>query len=105
MQHTYLASAHPLFGLHILPSPIMPSARCDSGAKSPLAPTVPFSGTHGRQLAVAKTNVSGKEKNEKQVKKHLKILSYQNQIVVFVCHLNFFISIVSCTITNTFGYH
>ena len=45
---THLASDHPLRGLHILPSPIIPNARCDKGAKSPLAPTVPFSGTHGR---------------------------------------------------------
>lgn len=75
MQHTYLASAHPLFGLHILPSPIMPSARCDSGAKSPLAPTVPFSGTHGRQLAVVKTNVSG---NAERKRTKNKIKAFEN---------------------------
>lgn len=48
---TYLASAHPLFGDHILPSPISPRARCERGARSPLAPTVPFSGTKERQDA------------------------------------------------------
>ena len=48
---TYLASPQPLSGLHILPSPIIPSARCERGAKSPDAPTVPFSGTQGRQDA------------------------------------------------------
>lgn len=37
--------------LHILPSPIMPSAKWAKGAKSPLAPTVPCSGTQGRQEA------------------------------------------------------
>ena len=48
---TYFASPHPVCGLHICPSPINPSARCDKGARSPLAPTVPCSGTHGKQLA------------------------------------------------------
>lgn len=48
---TYLASAHPLLGDHILPSPISPRARWERGARSPLAPTVPFSGTKDRQDA------------------------------------------------------
>ena len=48
---TYLASAHPLLGDHILPSPISPRARWERGARSPLAPTVPFSGTKERQEA------------------------------------------------------
>lgn len=48
---TYFASAQPLFGDHILPSPISPRARWESGARSPLAPTVPFSGTKERQEA------------------------------------------------------
>ena len=48
---TSLASPQPVVGLHILPSPIIPRAKCDNGAKSPLAPTVPCSGTHGRQDA------------------------------------------------------
>lgn len=49
---TYLASAHPLLGDHILPSPISPRARWERGARSPLAPTVPFSGTKDRQDAI-----------------------------------------------------
>lgn len=48
---TYFASAQPLFGDHILPSPISPRARWERGARSPLAPTVPFSGTKERQEA------------------------------------------------------
>ena len=35
----------------MVPSPISPRAMWDRGAKSPLAPTVPFSGTNERQLA------------------------------------------------------
>lgn len=48
---TYLASPHPVSGLHIWPSPIIPSAKWASGARSPLAPTVPCSGTHERHEA------------------------------------------------------
>jgi hypothetical protein len=39
-------------GLHIWPSPIRPRARWERGARSPLAPTVPCSGTHDRQEAL-----------------------------------------------------
>ena len=45
-------SAHPVLGPQSFPSPIIPRAMCDRGAKSPLAPTVPFSGTQGVQPAV-----------------------------------------------------
>lgn len=48
---TYFASAHPLLGDHIFPSPISPRAKCERGARSPLAPTVPFSGTKDKQDA------------------------------------------------------
>ena len=50
---TCLASAQPVCGLHMSPSPIRPRARCDRGARSPLAPTVPFSGTHDRHDSTA----------------------------------------------------
>ena len=49
---TYLASPHPVSGLHMWPSPINPRARCASGARSPLAPTVPCSGTQDKQDAM-----------------------------------------------------
>ena len=49
---TYLEFSHPVSGLHIFPSPMRPRAMCERGARSPLAPTVPCSGIHGRQLAV-----------------------------------------------------
>ena len=48
---TILASAQPVFGLHISPFPMSPRARWARGARSPEAPTVPFSGTQERQLA------------------------------------------------------
>jgi hypothetical protein len=54
-KHTYLASPHPLCGDHTLPSPIIPIARWDNGTRSPLAPTVPFSGTHDKQDAENKS--------------------------------------------------
>ena len=47
-------SAHPVFGPHIFPSPIRLRATCESGAKSPLAPTVPFAGTYGTHPAKRK---------------------------------------------------
>ena len=46
---TRLACAQPVLALHILPSPMNPSARWARGARSPEAPTVPCSGTHGMQ--------------------------------------------------------
>uniref|UniRef100_A0A6B0UMR9 Putative secreted protein n=1 Tax=Ixodes ricinus TaxID=34613 RepID=A0A6B0UMR9_IXORI len=49
---TYLASPQPVSGLHIFPSPISPSAKCARGARSPLAPTVPCSGTQDRHDAL-----------------------------------------------------
>lgn len=49
---TSLAWLQPVFGLHILPSPNTPSARCAKGAKSPLAPTDPCSGTQDKHEAV-----------------------------------------------------
>jgi len=50
--HTFAASSKlRVVGLHILPSPINPRVRWARGAKSPLAPTVPFSGMYGRQSA------------------------------------------------------
>ena len=52
LSSTYLASPQPVWGLHMWPSPIKPKARCDKGARSPEAPTVPCSGTHGRHDAV-----------------------------------------------------
>lgn len=48
---TSLASLQPVFGLHIFPSPNTPSAKWAKGAKSPLAPTDPCSGTQDRQEA------------------------------------------------------
>ena len=54
LEFTYAASPQPVCGLHICPSPINPSAKCDKGARSPLAPTVPCSGTHGKQLSAKK---------------------------------------------------
>lgn len=51
LDRTYFASAHPLLGDHIFPSPISPRAKCERGARSPLAPTVPFSGTKDKQDA------------------------------------------------------
>ena len=45
-------SAQPVFGPHIFPSPIKLRATWESGAKSPLAPTVPFAGTYGAHPAV-----------------------------------------------------
>lgn len=48
---TALAWAQPLCGDHILPSPIRPRARWASGARSPLAPTVPCSGTQDKHEA------------------------------------------------------
>ena len=53
-QLTSAESAQPLLGLHILPSPIIPRARWAKGAKSPLAPTVPCSGTKGTHEAAKK---------------------------------------------------
>jgi len=50
-QHTHFALSHLVSGLHIFPSPIIPSARWLKGARSPLAPTVPCSGIYGRQEA------------------------------------------------------
>ena len=48
---TSSALAHPLSGLHIMPLPIKPRARWAKGQRSPLAPTVPCSGTWERQEA------------------------------------------------------
>lgn len=48
---TSFAGAQPVSGLHIWPSPIIPSAKCANGAKSPLAPTDPCSGTQDKQDA------------------------------------------------------
>ena len=53
---TVNASVHPVFGPHICPSPSRPSARWASGPRSPLAPTVPFSGTSDTQPAKQKQN-------------------------------------------------
>ena len=53
---TVNASVHPVFGPHICPSPSRPNARWASGPRSPLAPTVPFSGTSDTQPAKQKQN-------------------------------------------------
>ena len=45
---TSLAIPHPVSGLHMFPSPRRPRARCASGARSPLAPTEPCSGTNDK---------------------------------------------------------
>eukprot|EP01139_Manchomonas_bermudensis_P020203 Amastigsp_a678124_15.p3 type:complete len:183 gc:universal Amastigsp_a678124_15:1016-1564(+) len=39
-------------GFHISPSPMRPKARCERGARSPDAPTVPLSGMYERQHAL-----------------------------------------------------
>jgi len=57
---TCLASAQPVSGLHICPSPIRPRAKCDNGVRSPLAPTVPFSGTHDRHDSVPRMQIYSK---------------------------------------------
>lgn len=51
LSSTYFASAQPVLGLHMWPSPMSPRARWERGARSPLAPTVPCSGTQERQEA------------------------------------------------------
>ena len=53
---TVNASVHPVFGPHICPSPSRPNAKWASGPRSPLAPTVPFSGTSDTQPAKQKQN-------------------------------------------------
>jgi len=63
MGPTCLASAQPVCGLHICPSPIRPSVRWDSGARSPLAPTVPFSGTHDKHDPVPPTTATRQRLN------------------------------------------
>ena len=52
LSKTYWASPQPVEGLQARPSPIMPRAKWDKGARSPLAPTVPCSGTQGKHEAI-----------------------------------------------------
>ena len=53
MARTLAAHSYcPLLLSHMSPSPSRPSARCASGARSPDAPTLPCSGTSGRQSAL-----------------------------------------------------
>ena len=46
---TSWALPQPVLGPHISPSPMNPRTKWARGPKSPLAPTVPFSGIEGRQ--------------------------------------------------------
>jgi len=85
MNLTCLASLQPVCGLHILPSPMRPRARCDRGARSPLAPTVPFSGTHDRHDSIHGWHPKRPQSDTKtatfyqQVKSHLVIIFLQLQ--------------------------